>query len=96
MQVRSIREAAIGLVGCGAGDQADGASRDFRVVLIREGLAKSGVFYTRRVVEEIAAAAEGLRAFADHPTPSEDRERPVRSVRDVVGFYKEASAKPEH
>ncbi|HET7770100.1 MAG TPA: Mu-like prophage major head subunit gpT family protein, partial [Chloroflexota bacterium] len=65
--------------------------RDFAVILIREGLSKTGRFYTRRCVEDIARAAGGLRAFADHSTPTENRERPVRSVRDVVGFYKDAA-----
>jgi hypothetical protein len=77
-----IREAGVGL----AGPVGDGG-RDFRVVLIREGLAKSGRFFTRRAVEDVARLAEGSRAFADHPTASEDRERPVRSIRDVVGWY---------
>lgn len=65
----------------------EGDGREFRVVLVREGLAKSGRYFTRRAVEDVARQANGARAFADHPTPSEDRERPVRSVRDVVGVY---------
>src|SRR5947209_2525022 len=85
-----IQEAGIGF---SAG--AEGGSRDFRVVLIREGLAKSGRYYTRQAVEQVAAAANGLRAFANRPTPSEDRERPVRSVRDVVGVYRDAATR-EH
>src|SRR5687768_3466987 len=90
---QDLREAAPGLIACVDTDTTPEATgRDFRVILIREGLAKSGRYFTRRVVEQIAAAAEGLRAFADHPTPSEDRERPARSVRDVVGFYKDATA----
>ena len=71
-----------------AANEASEARRDFDVVLIREGLSKSGRYYSRRVVEQIAAAADGQRAFADHPTATEDRERPVRSIRDVVGFYR--------
>lgn len=70
-----------------AGSLASGAGRDFRVALIREGLARSGRYFTRRAVEQVAAAADGLRAFANHPTADEDRSRPVRSVRDLVGFY---------
>src|SRR5688572_19617383 len=77
--------------GVGAGDPG----REFRVVLIKEGLAKSGRYFTRGFVEQVSAAAEGLRAFADHPTPTEDRERPVRSVRDVVGFYRDGAVSIE-
>src|SRR5688572_12758164 len=63
-----IGEAGRGLVaswvsGIGEGG-GGGAGREFRVVLIREGLAKSGRYFTRGAVEQIAEAAEGLRAFA--------------------------------
>jgi hypothetical protein len=47
-----IREAGIGFSAAG-----EGSGRDFRVVLIREGLAKSGRYYTRQAVERVAAAA---------------------------------------
>ena len=74
---------------CGA-LSGEGEGGALHVVLIREGLAKSGRYFTRRAVEDVARLAEGARAFADHPTPSEDRERPARSIRDVVGFYRNA------
>jgi hypothetical protein len=79
---QSIRESAAVL---SALDLSGGS--DFHVVLIREGLAKSGRYFTREAVRQIASAADGLRAFADHPTPTQDRERPVRSVADMVGYY---------
>ena len=65
-----IREA--GEVCGGHAEEGDGGG--LHVVLIREGLAKSGRYFTRRAVEDVARLAEGARAFADHPTPSEDRE----------------------
>ncbi|HEV2122556.1 MAG TPA: hypothetical protein VGW38_07260, partial [Chloroflexota bacterium] len=83
----TIREAGEGLVLL---DPAVGEGREFRVVLLREGLAKSRRYFTPEAVRQIAAAAEGLRAFADHPTPTEDRERPVRSITDMVGYYHDA------
>jgi hypothetical protein len=93
MRVREAVRVVAGAWGPDAGGPDAGTGgRDFRVVLIKEGLAKSGRYFTRGFVEQVVAAAEGLRAFADHPTPTEDRERPVRSVRDVVGFYKDAAA----
>ena len=87
----ALREtAALEPVQEGEGEATGTGGREFRVILIREGLALSRRYFSRRVVEEIARAADGLRAFADHPTPTEDRERPVRSVKDMVGFYKDA------
>ena len=39
---------------------------------------------------DVARLAHRARAFADHATATEDRERPARSIRDVVGFYERA------
>ena len=58
------------------------------MVLIRAGEAKSGRVFTQRALADIAAAADGLRCFADHPTALEDRLRPARSVRDIVGVFR--------
>jgi hypothetical protein len=63
-------------------------SAEVRVVLLREGLAKSGRYFSRRAVEDVARLANGARAFVDHVTPTEERERPVRSVRDLLGYYR--------
>ena len=64
------------------------SSRNVRVVLIRAGEAKSGRVFTPQALADIAAAADGLRCFADHPTALEDRLRPARSVRDIVGVFR--------
>ncbi|MDE2992873.1 MAG: hypothetical protein OXU67_03225, partial [Chloroflexota bacterium] len=81
----AIHEATGSLAGTGA---VDAESRNVRVVLIRAGEAKSGRVFTQRALEDIAAAADGLRCFADHPTALEDRLRPARSVRDIVGVFR--------
>jgi hypothetical protein len=84
-----IREDGAGRVEGGM-SEAGSRDRDFPVVLIREGQALSGRFYTRAAVEDVARQASGARAFANHSTPSEDRERSVRSVNDIVGVYRDA------
>ena len=81
----AIHEATGSLAGAGA---VDTESRNVRVVLIRAGEAKSGRVFTQRALADIAAAADGLRCFADHPTALEDRLRPARSVRDIVGVFR--------
>ena len=58
---------------------------EVEVVCIRPGLSKNGNFYGRDVVRSMLPLFEGARAFADHPAPGE---RPERSVRDLVGYYK--------
>ncbi len=59
--------------------------RAVEVVCIRPGLSKNGNYYSPEVVRGMMPLFEGARAFADHPGPGE---RPERSVRDLVGFYK--------
>jgi len=59
--------------------------RAVEVVCIRPGLSKNGNYYAPEVVRGMMPLFEGARAFADHPAPGE---RPERSVRDLVGYYK--------
>lgn len=64
----------------------------YRVVLIEEGLGNLGdlSYYSRGALQFAAdqKVFEGAQAFADHPTKLEDAIRPERSVRDLVGYYR--------
>jgi len=73
--VASLREAVM-----------DRERRAVEVVCIRAGLSKNGNYYAPAVVRAMAPLFEGARAFADHPAPGE---RPERSIRDIVGYYKD-------
>lgn len=63
----------------------------YEVVLIREGKgnAEDGRYYTRHAVQELVSSgvAEGMQAYADHPSLDEEQFLPERSVRDLVGTY---------
>lgn len=78
-----IREAQIHKTGGG-----------YEVSLLREGPGNQNDrnWYSadalRRAVSE--GVFEGAQCYADHPTPSEERERPERSVRHLVGHFVEA------
>lgn len=74
------------------------ASRDdgvgptkFKVALIQEGLGnlRDCYYYTRQALENAAATAafEGKKCYADHPSMSEEQDRPERSVRDIIGHF---------
>jgi hypothetical protein len=80
--VVALREAAA--VGGGSYD----------VVVVREGLGNSDDrnVYTAVALRDAVARGlfEGLRAYADHPSRSEERDLPERSVRSLVGNYREA------
>lgn len=61
----------------------------FRSVIIEEGLGNmvDRFYYTKGALKSMAPLLEGKKIFADHPSRTEDVDRPERSVRDVVGNY---------
>ncbi len=77
-----IREAS-GAIDTVRGD-ADGR-HILDVTLIRSGKSKMGNVYPSDVLRESTHLFEGVAAFADH---NNDDRRPERSVRDIVGYYK--------
>lgn len=67
----------------------------FRVTLIKEGLGNFGTcyFYTKDCLQLAASQGifEGKKAFSNHPSESEEQDRPERDVRDVFGHYENVS-----
>ena len=62
----------------------------YEVTLLAEGLTiDKRRYYPRKTLEAAVPLFEGIRAFADHPTESEMKERPERSIRDLIGAYHE-------
>jgi len=78
-----IREAS-GAIDTLRADGADGR-HVLDVTLIRSGKSKMGNIYPSDVLRESTQLFEGVAAFADH---NNDDRRPERSVRDIVGYYK--------
>jgi len=81
-----IHEAA-GAIDTLRADGADGR-HILDVTLIRSGKSKMGNVYPSEVLRESTHLFEGVAAFADH---NNDDRRPERSVRDIVGYYKNVS-----
>lgn len=84
-QIRSILPARFmeSTPGGGAGPHK------FKVALIQEGLGnlRDGFYYTKEALASAVAAFEGRKCYADHPSRSEEQDRPERSVRDIVGHF---------
>lgn len=57
------------------------------VTVIQAGKSKHGHTYLQEALSAAAPLFEGVRAFADHPRPGD---LPERSVRDLVGYYRNA------
>ncbi len=69
--------------------QLDAPRREVAVTVLRQGLSRNGRYFTPQALRDVAAQLDGLRAFADHPAPAAEGSEKPRSVRDVVGFYRE-------
>lgn len=69
--------------------QLDTPRRDVAVTILRQGMSRNGRYFTPQALQDVAAQLDGLKAFADHPAPTADSVHKPRSVRDVVGFYRE-------
>jgi hypothetical protein len=69
-------------------DNGVGPTR-FKVALIQEGMGnlRDAFYYTRQALESGITAFEGKKCFADHPSRSDEEDRPERSVRDIVGHF---------
>lgn len=67
----------------------DRTARTARCILITEGLGnlRDRNYYSRQAVESAASAFEGRHFFVDHPTASDETERPERSIRDLAGYF---------
>lgn len=67
----------------------------FRVVLIQEGLGNlsDAYFYSSDALKSAVSVFEGKKLYADHPSRTEESDRPERSVRDVLGYFENVEYK---
>ena len=57
------------------------------VLLIKAGTSGNRRHYPATMLEASVSLFEGVKAYADHPTRDEQKSRPERSIRDVVGWF---------
>ena len=74
------------------GQTLDARGHDVRVTIIQGGKSINGYYYDEQALQHIARMIDGARAYADHGRSEADQQ--TRSVRDMVGFYKEAQHFP--
>jgi hypothetical protein len=70
--------------------ELNAAGHAVRVTVIRGGRSSNGYVYDEQALLTIAHMIEGAHAYADHSANNEV----TRSVRDIVGFYKDAAYIP--
>jgi hypothetical protein len=68
--------------------QIDSEARVIKnVVLIRPGESKNKREYPEAVLQQAAPVFEGVKAYADHPTAQDLKQRRERSIREITGWY---------
>ncbi len=70
------------------GQTLDARGHDVRVTIIQGGKSVNGYYYDEQALQQIARMVEGARAYADHGRSEADQQ--TRSVRDMIGFYRDA------
>ena len=84
-----LSPAVIGVEGVDDED-AFKSGRVWEVMLIRSGVSANNHDWTAEVLRESVRMFEGVKAFKNHITQSEERERPERSIDDYIGWYQQA------
>lgn len=68
------------------GEKDDGAGR-YRIRIIAPGRGSTGMYTAPNLAESAPLFVPGTHMFFDHPTLTEDWERPERSVKDLAGVF---------
>ena len=61
----------------------------YRIRIIVPGQGSSGIYTAENLAESAPLFKAGMEMFIDHPTESEEWERPERSIRDYAGVFLE-------
>ena len=61
----------------------------YRIRIIMPGQGASGIYTAENLAESAPLFKAGTEMFIDHPTESEEWERPERSIRDYAGVFLE-------
>lgn len=69
-------------------DNGIGATK-YRVVLIKEGLGnfRDAFYYPKDALKFAVPLFEGKKCYANHPSLSEEKDRPERDVREIIGHF---------
>lgn len=65
------------------------ATREVPVLIIKEGMGNKADrhFYSADLLKRVAPLFNGIKAYANHPSKTEETDRPERDVKDIVGYY---------
>lgn len=72
-----------------AGVEPNEQAREVQVLIIQEGMGNrvDRHYYSGELLEKIAPMFDGVKAYANHPSKTEETDRPERNINDIVGWY---------
>lgn len=64
-------------------------TREVPVLIIKEGMGNKADrhFYSAELLNRVAPLFDGIKAYANHPSKTEETDRPERDVKEIVGYY---------
>lgn len=64
-------------------------TREVPVLIIKEGMGNKADrhFYSADLLKRVAPMFDGIKAYANHPSKTEETDRPERDVKEIVGYY---------
>ena len=69
--------------------EVDAAKGIYEVTIIKEGFTEDKKrYYPGSTLKAATSLFEGAKAYADHPTKTELKDRPERSIKDLIGDYR--------
>jgi hypothetical protein len=73
----------------------DADNKRVRVTLIRPGWSANNRYYGQPMLARAASMFENAKAYFDHPSKAESKDRPERSVRDIAGWYSDVRSESD-
>ena len=71
--------------------KVDLENKTVRQTIIRAGKSKNNRMYSEEVLRTASPLFEAAKAFADHPSKSEVKDRPERSIRAISGWFSDVA-----
>ena len=69
--------------------------KEWEMILIQSGLSKNRFMYPDETLVAATHLFEGVKAYVDHPSSSERKDLPERSIREIAGWYTNARKEPD-
>lgn len=69
----------------------DDSKREVQVLIIKEGMGNKvdRHSYSADLLKKVTPLFDGVKAYANHPSKTEESDRPERDIKEIVGYYQD-------